>query len=266
MSSVQLTAPAPVNYRSILYRFRGLLIPALLIALWQYQSTRGSVYAYTFVPLQNVWLSFVEQAANGVLANNWLASISRAGAGFAIGAILGITLGSIMALSRIADLLINPLYHALRQVPLLGWIPLISLVFGNNSQSKVFVIALAAFYPTVLHTFEGLRAADKRHMEVAQVFQAGRWQTFRFVTLPAALPLIFAGLMQATAFAWLSAIGSELFFNPGPGLGTLMLNAQSAMRMDILLLYVIVIALTGVGMNAVVTWLSQYFLRWRSTR
>jgi sulfonate transport system permease protein len=245
---------------------RGLLLPLLLIAWWQWESTRGVVYTYTFVPLDTVWTSLLSHLYSGVLLTNWLASLGRTATGFALGASLGITLGSVMALSRIADAIMNPLYHAVRQVPLLGWIPLISLILGNDSPSKIFVIALASFYPTVLHTYEGLRVTEKRHLEVARVFQAGRWQTFRYVTLPGALPLIFAGLMQATALAWLSSIGSELFFNPGAGLGTLMLNAQSAMRMDVQLLCVIVIALTGVGMNLLISRVSSRVLRWRNAR
>ena len=224
------------------------------------------MHAYVFVPLEGVWAYFLEALGNGDLARSWSASLIRTGAGFAIGAALGVTLGAIMAVWKIADALINPIYQAIRQVPLLGYIPLISLWFGNGEPSKLLIISLAAFYPTVLNTYEGLKGAEQKHLNVGRVFLANRWQTLRYITLLGALPSVFTGLMQAVAFAWLSSVGSELFFNPGPGLGNLMLNGQAAFRMDVVLLAVIFIGVTGFLTNELLTHVANRVLRWRSVR
>ncbi|MDE1150252.1 MAG: hypothetical protein PW843_27190 [Azospirillaceae bacterium] len=72
--------------------------------------------------------------------------------------------------------------------------------------------------------------------------------------------------MQATAFAWVTSVAAEFFFNPGPGLGNLMLNAQAAFRMDIVLLSVLLITLTGFATNWVLARLARRTLRWRETR
>jgi sulfonate transport system permease protein len=172
----------------------------------------------------------------------------------------------VMAVSRIADRSINPLYHAIRQVPLMGLIPLISLWFGNGESSKLFIVSLAAFYPSVLNTYEGLRNTDAKYIAVASVYRLSAWQRLRCVTLPSALPSIFTGLMQATAFTWLSSVGSEFFFNPGPGLGNMMLNGQAAFRMDVVMVSVAAIGLTGFAMNTLIVFASRRALRWRSTR
>jgi sulfonate transport system permease protein len=190
----------------------------------------------------------------------------RTTSGFVIGSALGITLGAVMALSQRIERVVYPLYNAIRQVPLLGWIPLISLWFGNGAQSKVFIVALAAFYPTVLSTFEGLTRIDHRHRAVGQVYRLSRWQYLRFIAFPSALPSIYTGLMQAVAFSWLSSIGGEFFFNPGPGLGNLMLNGQAAFKMEIVFMAVIVITLTGYLMNASLLYLAARTLKWRPTR
>jgi sulfonate transport system permease protein len=145
----------------------------------------------------------------------------------------------------------------------MGLIPLISLWFGNDERSKLLVVSLAAFYPCVLNTYEGLSGANRRHLEVGRIFLASRGQVFRHILLPGAMPAIFTGLMQATAFAWLSSIGSELFFDPGPGLGNLMLNGQAAFRMEVVLLAVLVIGLTGYASTALITLVSRRVLRWR---
>lgn len=245
---------------------RGFLLPLLALAAWEVASHRGATGAYVFAPLERVVSSTIGLVLDGQLLVGWGASLARTSTGLLIGGLAGMIVGAVMGASRIADGLINPVYQAIRQVPLLGYIPLISLWMGNGESSKVFVIALAAFYPTVLNTYEGLRNADPRHLAVGRLFQASRWQVLRDITLPGALPSIFTGLMQAVAFAWLSSIGSELFFNPGPGLGNLMLNGQAAFRMDVVVGAVLAIGVTGFLTNELVGLVAGRVLRWRSVR
>jgi sulfonate transport system permease protein len=244
---------------------RGVVLPLALLVWWEVESHRDAAHAYTFVPLESVASAAIDAIRSGELLFNWWASLLRTSTGFLIGTGLGLTLGALMNFSRWVEVLVGPLYHAIRQVPLLGWIPLISLWFGNGEDSKLFVIALAAFYPTTLNTYEGLRNVDEKYLAVAQVLKLSRWQQFWHVTFPHALPSVFAGLLQATAFAWLSSIGGEFFFNPGPGLGTMMVNGQTSMQTEVVMVAVITITLTGFAMNALLIRLSRYSLRWRST-
>ena len=245
---------------------RGLVLPVAALVAWDVVAHQGTAHAYVFVPLEQVAVAAWQGLLSGDLLSGWLASLVRTAIGFAIGATLGVALGAVMATWRIADALINPVYQAIRQVPLLGFIPLISLWFGNDEPSKLLVVSLAAFYPTVLNTYEGLRGADVKHLDVGRLFLASRWQAFRRIILPGALPAIFTGLMQAVAFAWLSSIGSELFFDPGPGLGNLMLNGQAAFRMDVVLVAVILIGVTGYLSNTAISLIAARVLRWRPVR
>lgn len=244
---------------------RGVVLPLALAVWWEFESHRDAAHAYSFVPLESVASAAFDAVRSGDILSNWWASLVRTSIGLLLGAGLGLTLGALMNFSRWVEALAGPLYHAIRQVPLLGWIPLISLWFGNGEDSKLFVIALAAFYPTTLNTYEGLRSVEEKYLAVAQVLKLSRWQQFWHVTFPNALPSVFAGLLQATAFAWLSSIGGEFFFNPGPGLGTMMMNAQTTMQTATVMVTVIVIALTGFAMNALLFQLSRHSLQWRST-
>lgn len=244
---------------------RGMVLPIALLVWWEFESHRDAAHAFTFVPLESVLSAGIDAVRDGDLLSNWWASLLRTSIGFLIGAGLGVLLGALMNSSRWVEILVGPIYHAVRQVPLLGWIPLISLWFGNGEYSKLFVIALAAFYPTTLNTYEGLRHVDEKYLAVARVLRVSRWQQFWHLTLPNAMPSVFAGLLQATAFAWLSSIGGEFFFNPGPGLGTMMMNSQTGMQTDLVMVIVIFITLTGFGMNALLFRISRFSLRWRST-
>lgn len=262
--------PVPAVRQSVarkrLLALRGWLLPVLLLGWWQYMASGDKLHSFVFVPLGTVATTLWEEIASGDLFDNWLASVTRTSVGFLVGGGLGISLGAVLAISRIADRLLNPIYTAIRQVPLLGWIPLISLWFGNGEPSKYFIIGFAAFNPTVLNTYEGLRNVDRQFLAVAQVFQASRWEVLRRVTLPAAMPSIYLGLMHGVAFAWLSSIGGEFFFNPGPGLGNMMMNGQSNFRMDQVFLGVMAVAMTGFAMNHALAAIAERTLRWRPTR
>ncbi|URS59116.1 ABC transporter permease [Pseudomonas sp. Y39-6] len=254
------------NTARLLLPLRGFVLPALLIALWEYPSRQGASQAYAFVPLATISSGLRELLANGDLQISVLASLQRTCTGLAIGASLGVVVGALTALSRVADRLLGPLFHIMRQVPILGLIPLIALWFGSGEFAKVLIVSLAAFYPMTLNTHEGFNHVEKRYREVGRVFEFGRIQQFTQVLLPSALPSIATGLLHALAFAWVSSIGSELFLSTGTGLGNLMMNAEAGSRMEVVVIGVLCIGLLGYAMNQLFTRLSQHLLRWRDLR
>lgn len=243
---------------------QGLLLPIAAALLWEFASRQGPTFAYAFVPLQSIFHSFIEVAASGELFSNLLATFRTALFSLFAGGLAGLLLGSLMALSRPLDLLIGPLYNAWRQVPLMGLVPLIGLWFGNTEFSKLLVVSLATFEVMVLNVYEGLRNAEKNHVEVAHVLTLSRLQRFRYVLLPAAMPSIFTGALQAIAFAWVAAVGVELLFASGPGISSLMERAQLAARMDIVIVCVALIAAMGFAMHHLCEALSRRLLRWRN--
>ncbi|WP_223480213.1 MULTISPECIES: ABC transporter permease [unclassified Pseudomonas] len=250
----------------LLAKSRGLLLPLLLIGGWEYLSRQGAAGAYAFVPLSAIGAALLELLANGELLVNLLASLARTSTGLALGIAFGVLLGVLMALSAVANRLVGPLFHSIRQVPMLGWIPLIAMWFGNGEFSKVLIVSLAAFYPMVLNTYQGFSHVEKRYREVGQVLVLSRRQRFRHVLLPAALPSIATGVLHALAFAWVTAVGSELFLSSGAGLGNLMMNAEAGSRMEVIVLSVLCIGLCGYLMTLLFTLLSRHLLRWRNIR
>lgn len=246
--------------------FSGLLLPIAVALIWELMSRQGDAYSYVFVPLRQIGLGLLELIQSGELLINLVATLQTTLIGLVVGGFAGLLVGGLMAVSPLANKLIGPLYHTMRQVPLLGLIPLIALWFGNDLFSKILIVSLAAFYPVVLNTFEGMRGVEHKYVEVASVLKFSRLQLLIHVLLPAATPSIMTGLMHALAFAWVSTVGAELLFSTGPGVGGLMLMAQESSRMDIVIVAVVSIGLTGLLMNSSLSQLRQYLLRWRSVR
>ncbi|ATE59174.1 ABC transporter permease [Thauera sinica] len=245
---------------------QGAILPLACIALWELVSRQGKVQSYAFVPVREIFGSLLELLASGTLLLNLLATLQTAASGLLLGGLAGIAVGGLMGASRLADALIGPLFHALRQVPILGWLPLIGLWFGNGDFPRLLIVCLAAFHPLVLNTYEGVRSIEQRYLEVGAVLRFGRLQRLRYVLLPGALPSVLTGVMHGLAFSWIATVGSELLFATGPGLGGLMQTAQAASRMDVVVICVAGIGVVGYGMHLGFALLGRYLLRWRSVR
>jgi sulfonate transport system permease protein len=254
------------KFLSNLKVLKGFILPLILMLAWDMLSRQGAGYAYTFVPIARITKTFMELIHNGELLTNLFATLHTTMIGLFVGGLIGLMLGGLMGISSTINKLIGPLYHAIRQIPLLGLIPLIALWFGNGEFSKILLVSLAACFPVVLNTYEGVRGVENKYIEVSQVLKFSRFQRLFKVLLPAAMPSIMTGFAHALAFAWVATVGSELLFSTGPGLGGLMQNAQAASRMDIVILAVISVGLTGLLMNSGLSLIRDYLLRWRSVR
>lgn len=242
---------------------RALALPLLLVAGWHIASLQGASWAYAFVPLGDIGHSFAEMVADGELALHLAASLTTAVTGLVFGTLAGFALGTLMALSRPADTLASPLFHALRQVPTMGLIPLIALWFGTGEFSIKLLVSIAVFEVMTLNTYQGLREVEPRFLELGRALVFTPLQRFRRILLPAAFPSILTGLLQAVSFAWMATVGAELLFTVGPGLGVIMERGQLAARMDVVIVCLIFIGAMGYCMNSLCVALGRRILRWR---
>jgi len=242
---------------------RGLVIPVLLIAVWWFVTQYKLVNTFLVAGPEKVISSAITHYREGAIVEPLLASLRRDLLGFAIGSLVGVVVGGAMGMSRLADRLLGPSFHAAKQVALFAWIPLLSVWCGTGELAKVVFISLAAFYPVVLNTHEGVSSVAREYLEVARVYRFSRWQSIRKVILPGALPSIFAGVHLALIYAWLGTLGAEYLLAPGPGIGNLMIEGREAFAMDKVLLGVILAGAVGFSLHAIAEKLEQHALRWR---
>lgn len=242
---------------------RGWLLPLAILLAWELVTRLKLVNTLILARPGAVLANFREQLGSGDLLGQLLASLQRDLSGFVIGATAGLLLGTAMGLSRFFDRLVGPSFHAAKQVAIFAWIPLISLWFGVGEPAKIVFIALSAFYPVVLNTFEGIRSVGREHIEVARVFRFSRIQVLRKVVIPGALPSIFAGLHLGLIYSWLGTLGAEYLLSPGPGVGNLMIEGREQFLMAKVLLGVIVAGGVGYALNLLSNKLEASLLRWR---
>ncbi|GGP22716.1 ABC transporter permease [Silvimonas iriomotensis] len=245
--------------------WRGLVFPLLFVALWQVAASVGWVNTRLIVsPWAVLQAGWQEITANG-FAHALAASLARDLSGFVLGSLAGIAFGTLLGLSRWADRLLGPTFHTLRQISLFAWIPLISIWLGYTDQARVLFIAVAAFYPVVLSTHEGIRSVSQAQFEVARVYGFSRWQRLVRLVLPAASPQILTGLNLALIYAWLATIGAE-FLLPSfdaTGVGATVIRGRAAFRVDVIIVGMLVIGLTGYALNRLAQGLEARLLVWR---
>ncbi|MEU4671537.1 ABC transporter permease [Amycolatopsis sp. NPDC023774] len=232
---------------------RRWISPVVLVAAWQLASSTGVLPPEKLSAPWTVLTSAFDLARTGELGNAFVfvVSLGRVGAGFAIGAVVGVLLGIVAGLSRWGEALVDPPVQMLRTLPFLGLIPLFILWFGIGEETKIVLVALGVAFPLYLNVHSGIRTADTRLVEVARALGFTRGERLWHVVLPGALPQALVGLRQSLGLAWLALIVGETV-NADAGLGYLINNAREFLRTDVVVVGLIVYAVFGLATDALV--------------
>ena len=222
----------------------GLLVPALLLGLWQLVSAAGVFSAVQLPSPGTVLTSATDLIERGELGTHIAISTQRVLLGFALGAALGLVLGALLGLSRLADALLGPLFGAVRAVPSLALVPLLILWMGIGEDSKVTLITIGAFFPVFTTVCLALRHVDKNLVEAARAFGLNGIRLLSTVQLPAVVPAVFSGLRLALAQSWLFLVAAELIAS-SMGLGFLLTDSQNNGRTDRMFLAIVLLAVIG---------------------
>jgi len=244
-------------------RLRGFVLPVLLLATWWAAVNFGWSTSPLLIAPSKVWATAVDQVSSGKLFSALGASLWRDLIGFAIGASVGLLFGALLGASRLAEKMLGPSFHTLKQISLFAWIPLLSVWFGLGDAAKVAFLSLAAFFPVVLNTFEGIRSVPADLLEVARVLRFSRAQTWRTVILPSASPSIFAGIHLGLIYAWLATLGAEYLLVSGEGIANTMIDGREHFWMDLVLFGVIVVGIVGFTLNWIASRIEARALAWR---
>ena len=133
----------------------------------------------------------------------------RPSLGFVIGSVLGLFIGLVIVVFPTTERIVYPYVVALQTVPKVAIAPLMVVWFGFGMTSKVLVVALVSLFPVLVNVIAGLRAVDQDRLDLLGALSASRWQVFRYLRFPNALPFIFAGLNTAIVFSVIGAIVGE---------------------------------------------------------
>ncbi|MEH2549163.1 ABC-type nitrate/sulfonate/bicarbonate transport system permease component [Bradyrhizobium sp. AZCC 2262] len=229
-------------------RLYGLALIAALLILWEASVRLGWVVSSYWPPVSVVFLAALRGLAGGDIALTLLATLRRGAIGYASGSVAGITLGLLLGVNRWLRYLIRPIIEVIRPIPAPAVIPPLILFLGVDDALKIFIVALASFFPVFTNAFSGVQAVDDTLVQTARTFRVGWYRTMMKVILPATLPPITAGLRSAISIALVVAVIAEMIAGSS-GIGYFIVEMQYAMRPDQMYAAIIYLAATGYILN-----------------
>ncbi|MDI4234061.1 ABC transporter permease [Bradyrhizobium sp. Arg237L] len=240
----------------------GIVLPAIILTLWQTASARGWIDPVFLPEPITVVTAFWKMLTKQNLALDFLASVKIVGQAFIYGSLVGVALGIAAGLSRKVEQFFGPTFDTIRHIPGIAWLPLIVLWLGIGAPAKVLVIAKSVFFPVFLNTLQGIRNVDKSYVELAEVLTLTRRQFVRKVILPAATPSIMVALRYSAGLAWALVVVAE-GLSGLEGLGFLIFRAQGLLLTDQLVVCMVIIGLVGFAIDRGMYLLQRRVLRWK---
>ncbi|MDR0663994.1 MAG: ABC transporter permease [Helicobacteraceae bacterium] len=239
-----------------------LILPLALIAVWKGADLAGWIQPYTMPPPEDVVATGVEFVEDGTLWQHTKASIIRVLEGFAIALVLALTLGIVIGLSRAAERLTEGILQVIQPIPPIAWIPLAILWFGIGEGSKIYIIAIGAFFPILINTVEGIKNIDPKFLELAKVYETSRRRVIARVILPGALPFIMAGIRLGLSMAWICVVAAELIAAQA-GIGYMLMDGRSLARPDMVILGMLIIGVIGKLLDDLLRKITKKAIRWQ---
>jgi ABC-type nitrate/sulfonate/bicarbonate transport system permease component len=236
-----------------------IVVPIGLIAWWWFGSA-GSADPF-FPPLATVMERFVQLWGSSLFFTDVLPSLLNLTISYGIAVFAGIAVGTLMGSFRAMRWLLDPVLQFWRAIPGVALIPVFIALLGFGDGTRVFLIAIAAVFPTLIATADGVRAVDPLLTDVSRVYQLTPIQRVFSVRLPAAGPQIATGMQISLQVAFIVMIASEMM-GASRGIGAKTLLAQQSYAIADMWAGIVLLGVLGYLINLLFTLVRNRALRW----
>ncbi|MBN8237020.1 ABC transporter permease [Halobacillus kuroshimensis] len=260
--AVQRTKIKPAPKRKWGGALLGLVLPVLILILWETASRAGWVAPYLLPSPTAVVEEMSGMAQEGELWGHISITLYRVFAGFFAGLAAAVVLGAATGYSRIARQLLDPMLQALRAIPSLAWVPLFVLWIGIGEASKITLVAVGVFFPVYLNLTSGIQGVDRKLIEVGRIYHFTSLQQIKKIILPAALPSFIVGLRSGLSLGWMFVVAAELL-GASQGLGYLMVYGQNTSAPAIVIGSILLFAVFGKITDEVLKRIQTRALKWQ---
>jgi NitT/TauT family transport system permease protein len=242
--------------------FARLIVVAVFLAAWQASVAIGLVDAFWISSPLLVFDELWRQLANGELINDVAITICEALIAFAVSSVLGILAGLLLARSPFWDEVLAPLVLALNSLPRVALAPLIILWFGIGITAKVVTAFTLVFFILLVNTLSGAKNVDNDILTIAKLMGASERDILWKVTLPSALPWIFAGLNLGLTYSLLGVIVAEILAS-NHGLGYVIASSAATFNTAGVFSGLITLAVVAWLFSALMRNIEARLLRWK---
>jgi nitrate/nitrite transport system permease protein len=180
-----------------------------------------------------------------------LASLSRVAIGYALAAVVGVALGTLVGQSQFFMRGFDPIFQILRTVPPLAWLPISLAAFRDGQPSAIFVIFITSVWPIIINTAAGIRNIPQDYRNVARVLKLNPLEYFTKIMVPAAAPYIFTGLRIGIGLSWLAIVAAEMLVG-GVGVGFFIWDAWNSSNISDIIVALVYVGLVGFVLDRIV--------------
>lgn len=199
-------------------------------------------------------------SSHNFLSQLW-ATLQELAIGFALGAGSGVLLGFLCTFSSLFRRALRPYIVFFQAIPKVALVPLIFTWFGWGIASKVVLAAMVAFFPAFVNTMLGLTLLPEPGVRLMYSLGASRWQRFKMLQLPSAIPLTFAGIKTALTYAFVGVIVAE-FLGGALGLGSLIQTFNERIRVDKAFAIIVYLSILALIIFYGIEWLGRRLVFW----
>ena len=239
-STATIVAPRPGRARTVL---APLVTGALVLLGWQVLAT--ALQSRALPPPSALLPRLAVEWREGDLAGHAVVTMSEALLGCAIGLVVAVPLGYLIARSATISAALGPYVAATQAIPAVALAPLLVLWIGYGLVPIALLCALLVFFPILINTVLGLTTLDQDVVDAGRVDGAGRARLLWHIEAPLALPSVLAGIRNGFVLSVTGAVVGE-FVMGGQGLGLLL--SVYGDRQDTTGLFAILIALSVLAM------------------
>jgi len=237
----------------------------ILFCAWVLVTELGLANELFLPKPQAVWAAFVKTMTKGyqgsTLIEHMGTSLYRILTAFALACLVGIPLGVLMGVSKDARALLNPLIEFYRPLPPLGLYTLLVMWLGIGEASKLSLLFLAGLPGILIATIQAVSTIDPVYVRAAQALGASRRDLLLEVYLPAAGPLILAGMRISLGFTYTVLVAAEIVA-ASAGIGWMIWDAAKFLLSDVVIMGLVVLGLTGVALDFIMRSIGRVLMPW----
>lgn len=234
---------------------------AVLLALWYLATNRWGINRLLLPNPVEVWRQLLDILKSGEYLPDLRVTLTELAIAFALAVTSGTIVGYFISRTRYSIRVFEPLFAGIYSIPIILFLPLYVLFFGLGPASKIALGTTIGFFPIVLSTIAGFGNVDRSLVTAARAMGASDYQLFRYVLMPAALPVILSGLRLGFTVALLSIIGSETIASLA-GLGHHIVELAEGMDMPRMFAYIAFVVAIALLLNSAVSFLEARGRRW----
>lgn len=242
---------------------RPLLLLALTIVLWDLAVRIFKIPPYLIPKPYDVILTFWTDGRE--LFRQAIPTTIATVCGFLLSALFGIPTAMLIASSRTVESYVYPLLVFSQSIPKVAIAPLFVVWFGFGMMPKIISAFLLGFFPVVVSGVQGFKSLDPDMRDLARSMRASRWQSFYMVSLPNAMPAIFAGLKVSVTLAVVGAVVGE-FVGVNSGIGFVLQRSIGNFELPTMFAALVILAMIGIILFWIIDLIERLVVPWHASQ